>query len=189
MQSNLKNLAEELRGKYILCICEGKAEEAIINLLLENDCLVFQKQDLLNGKCTTIRTAARIEEEFLRLQYKKEVAIVRILDRDKEKFTLSKLYRDRFPVYSICTKPEIEILHLIYEGKWHDYKKHKMKPSVFFHKLHPGESIKSEDFVESFYGSYENLIHAICEYHRITSYPAVYDLSDLLKPEVKRKQR
>jgi len=28
MQSNLKNLAEELRGKYILCICEGKAEEA-----------------------------------------------------------------------------------------------------------------------------------------------------------------
>ena len=33
MQSRLMDLHEELKDKYIICSCEGKAEQAIIDLI------------------------------------------------------------------------------------------------------------------------------------------------------------
>lgn len=36
--------------EYIACICEGLAEEAIIDLLLENNKLEFNKEQLLEEK-------------------------------------------------------------------------------------------------------------------------------------------
>lgn len=34
-------------SKYIACICEGTAERVIIDLLLDNDRLIFSRDDLL----------------------------------------------------------------------------------------------------------------------------------------------
>lgn len=34
---------------YVLCICEGKAEEDIMNMLLDMDMLVFSRSDLIDN--------------------------------------------------------------------------------------------------------------------------------------------
>ncbi len=34
-------------GKYIACICEGGAERAIIDLLLDNHKLIFEREELM----------------------------------------------------------------------------------------------------------------------------------------------
>lgn len=36
--------------KYIACICEGAAEKAIMELLLDADKLTFTRDDLLDGE-------------------------------------------------------------------------------------------------------------------------------------------
>lgn len=33
-------------AKYKACICEGSAEEAIIDILLENHLLIFEREDI-----------------------------------------------------------------------------------------------------------------------------------------------
>ncbi len=34
-------------AKYKACICEGSAENAIIDILLDNELLIFSREDLL----------------------------------------------------------------------------------------------------------------------------------------------
>lgn len=46
----------------IACICEGSGEQAIIELLLENNQLCFRKQDLLDDKIIRIRSGEKFEE-------------------------------------------------------------------------------------------------------------------------------
>lgn len=79
MQSRLMDLHEGLKDKYIICSCEGKAEQAIIDLHLDADALIFKRVDLVGKKCTMIRSASRIEEEYLHTAYNRPVVILRIL--------------------------------------------------------------------------------------------------------------
>ena len=34
-------------AKYKACICEGFAEEAVIDILIDNDLLIFKREELL----------------------------------------------------------------------------------------------------------------------------------------------
>ena len=38
--------------KYVACICEGAAEKAIMEILLDADKLIFKRDDLLEGELT-----------------------------------------------------------------------------------------------------------------------------------------
>lgn len=42
--SNDKINPNTLADGYVICICEGAAEETIMNLLLDHDCLCFTRQ-------------------------------------------------------------------------------------------------------------------------------------------------
>lgn len=70
------------QGPYVLCICEGTAEEAIIDLLLDNDMLQFSRSQLINNhKVTRIRKVRDIENQFLNIDYSdRGLIILRILD-------------------------------------------------------------------------------------------------------------
>ena len=134
MQSG--SLNDFLFGKYILCVCEGIAEESIIDLLLDNNKLCFKRENLIQQMCTRIRTGERLASEFLHVQYEKDIVILRILDRENEKLNLPKIYRQNkhISIVNIVTKPEIEFLHIIAENLENDFerqKKHKknLKPS------------------------------------------------------------
>lgn len=72
MSEYLIQKKEILDGDYVICSCEGAAEETIINLLLKNNMLIFDTNNLVDGEITRIRKAKRIEEQFLKRSYKKK---------------------------------------------------------------------------------------------------------------------
>lgn len=186
MQGNLTSLQEKIKGCYIICSCEGKAEKAIIEILLDAGVLCFTKEDLVDDEVTLTRQANQITERYLNREYARQVVILRIVDRSekKEQFHLTQLYKNRYPVFTILTQPEIEVLHIIHEGLWDEYlkekNKNKVKPSDFFKKHHPREAVKAEKFVKKYYANPQALIEAIRVYHHYNHKNNVYDLNDLL---------
>ena len=77
-------------SKYIACICEGTAERVIIDLLLNNDKLIFSRDDLLEHEIIRCRNAKKFEEQYLRKGFTEQITVLRILDSRREKFRLSK---------------------------------------------------------------------------------------------------
>ena len=53
-------------AKYKACICEGSAEEAIIDIQLDNDLLSFNTEEMLEDRVIRCRSAKRSEERYLR---------------------------------------------------------------------------------------------------------------------------
>ena len=49
-------------AKYKACICEGSAEEAIIDILVDNDFLIFKRKEMLEECVIRCRSAKRFEE-------------------------------------------------------------------------------------------------------------------------------
>lgn len=47
-------------SKYIACICEGTAEQGIINILLDNNKLIFDRKDLLEEDVLRSRSGQKI---------------------------------------------------------------------------------------------------------------------------------
>lgn len=185
-------LNEVLANKFIICSCEGSAEKVIIDLLLDNGKLCFNRSALIDGECTMLRLPEQIALNFLNREYSKDIVILRIVDREKEKFALPKIYQLKRNVkyFDIVTHPEIEILHIIAEGLFEDFQNakrryKKTKPSEFFQDyatkhFRRKSSIKSAEFVCNFYSdNIPKLIDAIKFYHRQTNQSS-YDLSDLL---------
>lgn len=147
----LKFKPSDVQGKYVICSCEGDAERVIMDLLLDNDCLIFKREDLVGKSVTNKRKACDIEREFLNRSYgERGVVIVRILDSKSDKLTLKKIYQDKCKIYHFYTHPEIEILLLILEGEYQKYirqAKTYAKPSIYCKdKLRLGRCIKSSDY-------------------------------------------
>lgn len=53
-------------AKYKACICEGSAESAIIDTLVDNDLLIFSRKEMLDESVIRCRSAKRFEERYLR---------------------------------------------------------------------------------------------------------------------------
>lgn len=173
---------QHIKDGLVLCICEGTAEEVIINRLLDENCLIFNREQMIGKAPTRIRQASKIEMNFLNRDFDgKEVTILRIIDSRNEKFRLGKLYRDRFPVYNILTTPEIEMLMVWGEGLYDEFRKSKKKPSDFIASVHARKEIKSKAYLEKYYFDVEYLIHAIETYHQDAAHRGEYGLYHLLK--------
>lgn len=170
-----RELKNCLAGKYIICSCEGNAEEAIIDLLLEHNKLCFKREDLIRGKCTQLRKGVDIAQEYLRQEFERGIAILRIQDREKDKFKLPRLYCS-IPVIDIVTKPEIEILHIIAENCEQDFErcrrfKKNLKASEYCKGYFSKQNnvrikiVKSKEFVDFMYANdIDKLIDAIRRY-------------------------
>lgn len=89
----MQTLTEVLRDRYIVCSCEGNAEQAIIDLLLDAEWLCFSRASLIDKGCTQVRSGEKIAEKFLRMEMEKDIVIVRVLDRAKERFVLPRAHR------------------------------------------------------------------------------------------------
>ena len=50
-------------AKYKACICEGSAEEAIIDILVDNDLLIFNREEMLEERVIRCRSAKRFESD------------------------------------------------------------------------------------------------------------------------------
>ena len=158
-----------LKEEYVICICEGAAEQAIIELLLDHNSLVFAHDNLVGREVTRKRKASEIQSSFLNRAYQRRVNILRILDSKKDSFKLPPLYAERFPVHNIYTRPEIEMLLIIAAGQSEKYlqkEKSRYKPSSYCAEiLFPGEHIKSRRFIQNYFADINKLHRAIRLYH------------------------
>jgi len=158
-----------LKDEYVICICEGAAEQAIIELLLDHNSLVFAHDNLVGREVTRKRKSSEIQSSFLNRAYQRRVNILRILDSKKDSFKLPSLYAERYPVHNIYTRPEIEMLLIIAEGQVEKYlqkDKTRYKPSSYCAEiLFPGEHIKSREFIQDYFADINKLHNAIRLYH------------------------
>ncbi len=154
---------------YVACICEGNAEQAIMDRLLESDKLVFDTTMLLEGEIIRCRSAKTFEDRYLKKEFSQKISVVRILDSRRENFKLSKAYKDKVEVINIITAPEIEMLIIINEGKYDKFKKSKFhKPSEYCKSELKYDSVKSYDFVYSYFSNIDDLLKSIQEYKRVS---------------------
>lgn len=166
----------ELNG-YIACICEGSAERAIIELLLDDNKLIFTYEQLLEEEIIRNRSAKEFEKRYLRKGFSAKITVLRILDSRKEKFKLSKAYVDKIDVINIITAPDI-----FNENKYNEFKKSKKKPSDFCKSELKLASVKNYDFVKNYFSNTDKLLASIHEYKRVSNIPKGEDtLFNLLK--------
>ena len=76
-------------AKYKACICEGSAENAIMDILLDNDLLIFTREEMLEEEVIRCRDGKRFEEKYLRKGFLEKLSVIRILDSRRENFKLS----------------------------------------------------------------------------------------------------
>ena len=188
---SLNDDLKELSEGYVVCSCEGAAEEAVMNILLDNGCLIFDRNSLVDRKVTRRRKAVDIQQEFLNRDFSPHtVSIVRILDSRRENFKLGKLYEKRFPVYTFRTTPEIEMLLIVGENKDKIYRqqhKTKIKPSEYCQNvLKLGSDIKSSSFWYDYFADVNKLLDVLLRYHGSRSDKNEYGIYDLLRDEYKK---
>lgn len=157
----------EIKG-YVACITEGAAERAIIDLLLDNHALCFERSDLLDEEIITCRNARAFENRYLRKSFNKDITVIRILDSRREVFKLSKAYEGKVSVINVVTAPEIEMLIILNENKYDHYKKLNMKPSEYCKAVLKYKSVKSYDFVRKYFSDIDALVNAIERYAKVT---------------------
>lgn len=168
--------------KYVACICEGAAEQAIIELLLDDDKLIFTRDDMLEGEPIRCRSAKGFEAQYLRKGFTEGITVLRILDSRREQFRLSKAYVDKIEVINVITAPEIEMLIVFRGGKYEEYKRSGMKPSEFCKIELRYSTVKNAEFVKSYFADTTTLISALKEYKRVSHIQrGEYTLADLLK--------
>ena len=145
----MNNTPFEPCDRHPIISCEGPTEEAMVKILLDADALVFPADRLI--EVTTKRKARDIQDAYLNYDYEWPVCIIRILDSRNEKFRLGSLYVDRFPVWSFVTHPEVEVLAIIREGKWQDWKKSRKKPSQYCKENLSMSKLKQRSFLDGYW--------------------------------------
>lgn len=169
-------------SKFVACICEGSAEQTVIRKLLDNDRLIFTYDDLIEEDVLRCRGAKDFEDRHLRKGFTKKITVYRILDSRRENFKLSKAYVEKVDVVNIITAPELEMLVILAEDKYADFKKYGKKPSLYCKEKLKYRDIKSAKFVGKYFSDVDVLIAAIKEYKRVSDIPkGEQTLADLLK--------
>ncbi len=156
-------------SKYIACICEGGAEQKIIELLLDANRLIFTYENLLEGEVLRCRSADSFEKQYLRKGFTEKITVLRILDSRRENFNLSKAYVDKIKVINVITAPEIEMLVIFRENKYTEFKRSGKKPSIYCKEDLGFSNVKSKDFIENYFSNIDELVAAIIEYRRVSN--------------------
>ena len=168
-------------SKYKAYICEGGAETAIMDLLLDQNKLIFSRDELLEGEILRTRKGKEFETRYLKKNFSGKITVYRILDSRRENFKISKAYQQKVEVVNVITAPEIEMLIICNEGKYHDFEKKKnMSPSEYCKSILKMKNVKSVSFVKEYFADVSILEESLHEYKRISkvrkSEKTIYDL-------------
>lgn len=169
-------------AKLKACICEGGAERAIIDILLDNDLLIFQRNELLDETVLRCRSGKEFESKYLRKGFSEKISVIRVLDSRRENFKLGKAYEHKVDVVNVITAPEIEMLIILSENKYKDFKKSRKKPSKFCKENLRLSNVKTYQFVTEYFTNTETLLSSIKMYNEVSKgRKGEYTLLDLLK--------
>ncbi len=177
----MSELTSIIEDAYVLCLCEGGAEMAIMNMLLDEERLIFERKDLVSENIYPRMSARDVEKKFLNRKYERPVVVLRIIDSKRENFKLGKAYFERFKVETCLTKPEIEILIILDADMLEEFYKVKstIKPSIFCKTRLNHKDVKSKDFMRDYF-DIERLLLALKKYKEVSKKDH-YTLFELLK--------
>ena len=74
-----------------------------IDILLDNDLLIFTREEMLEEEVIRCRDSKRFEEKYLRKGFLEKISVIRILDSRRENFKLSKAYEQKVDVINVIT--------------------------------------------------------------------------------------
>lgn len=157
----------------ILIMCEGSNELQIINMLLDAGVLCFTKDDLLNLCPFQARQLTSSQLKPALDAYHGELVIYRIGDKMSDKLKIPKEYGNIVHVQKFCTLPELEMLLIIAEGLFDEYKKVKStqspkefcKRNITFNRQRYNNSTV---FYENYFsGRIDLLVNAIKQYRHL----------------------
>ena len=169
-------------ARYKACICEGSAENAIMDILLDHNLLIFSREEMVEEEIIRCREGKKFEEKYLRKGFMDKISVIRVLDSRRENFKLSKAYVSKVDVINVITAPEIEMLIIFNEDKYKEFKKSGKKPSSFCKEDLKMTEVKSYDFVKSYFSDPTVLGAAIKKDHEMSKVQkGEYTLLDLLK--------
>ena len=169
-------------AKYKAVICEGSAENAIIDILLNHDLLIFTRGEMLEEEVLRCRDGKRFEEKYLRKGFADKISVIRVLDSRREIFKLSKAYEHKVDIINVITAPEIEMLIIFNENKYKEFKKSGKKPSSFCKEDLKMAGVKSYRFVRNYFSDPTVLVTAIKKYHEMSKIrKGEHTLLELLK--------
>lgn len=159
-----------------LIMCEGSNELAVVNILLENDALIFTEDDLLGltpYHARQIKNNTQVQTA-LSMYFGNDVLVMRIGDKQTDRLLIPADFKEKIcETVKYCTLPELEMLLIISEGFVREYEKVKssVRPKAFA-KEHIRCGGRRYDNSSQFYRDYYGpdcgkLISAIWEYKRI----------------------
>ena len=108
-------------ARYKACICEGAAENAIMDILLDHNLLIFSREEMIEEEIIRCREGKKFEEKYLRKGFMDKSSVIRILDSRRENFKLSKAYASKVDVINVITAPEIEMLIIFNEDNYKEF--------------------------------------------------------------------
>ena len=165
----------------IALLAEGSTEEEILNVLLDHDALKFSRTDLLDEEVIRNRSGKSFAKKRLNKGRQSKIDIYRVLDSRAENFKLPKAYEKKVSsITDIYTRPEIEILYILYHNDYSKFANQTDKPSTIAKKnYHDVQNLKAYDENYDFWNQhFDRLINALEQYrkqkHR--SEHAIYDL-------------
>ena len=165
----------------IACICEGGAETAIMDILLDNDLLIFKREQLLEESVLPRTSVKEFERRYLRMAFDQKIIILRVIDSRGEEFNLSKAYRCQVEIINVITAPEIEMLIIASQKKYDEYKRSGVKkPSDYCKNVLGIKNVKSPKYIKEYFSDSDYLIDSIKEYNRVhkqkNNEASLYDL-------------
>lgn len=166
-----------LEESIVAVICEGNSEKYYINILLENDLLIINKEDILTEAILPVKykKANIFQEHFLTMTHAKPISIFLIQDSNVEMKAIKEPYKSKiYGTYFFITSPEIEMLMIHHFDMYDDFikVKTKKKPCEFLaEKLKLTTSkVKSKQFIEDTFCNPDNLVKAIKRYSEKSPY-------------------
>lgn len=161
---------------------EGKAEKAIIDILLDYDLLIFGRDSLFKNKIFSRQKAKHFCDNHLKIAIE-HMPLIRIIDSKKEKFDVPEVYKSKIDVLDCFTTPEIEILIIIAKGDYQSYSnkfKSKMKPSEYV-KQQYGINKSYDSHYDFWEENVQELERSLKTYKTIHKNDQDYYLCDFLK--------
>jgi len=67
------------KTSLIACICEGGAETVIMDILLDNGLLIFNREQLIDERVIPRTSVKDFERYYLRREYDQRIVILRII--------------------------------------------------------------------------------------------------------------
>ncbi len=112
-----------------MILCEGPNEKVIIDILLENNLLIINKDDLIGLQPYHARQIDKAANISVAIKtYNQPFEILRIGDSLTDKLRIPKNFEQKvMKIEKYCTKPELEFLLIISENLLNDYAKSKLK--------------------------------------------------------------